>query len=377
MRRQTHARLSTLLLAASLATGDALAGSPFATAVIAFDPAPGQFVNHPAFSDPAAALGAPSGAGTATAGNTSVVSLGGFGGSIVLAFDQTVEDHPLNPLGLDAIVFGNAFWVNGPDRRWGEAGIIEISLDINSDGLANDPWYLIPGSHLPAPTPVTWQMWDSFTADPTYPPAFASWIPPGRSGVWESWGFSLPPVPFHSTPMTNPLAGAGEEAVYGYADTTPTLLLGDLDADNLVDDPLIDPAAFYTLPDDPFLLGVSPGSGGGDAFDIAWAIDAATGEAAGLPGFDFIRISTGVHHVVGVLGELSAEIDAVADVAPDPHGDHEGDGDIDLLDVAAMQRCFGAAAGQEGGCAPLEWEVDGDLTLEEVGRLIGRLTGPR
>src|SRR5690606_13760545 len=61
-------------------------------------------------------------------------------GRIVLKFDSPIEDDPLNPMGLDFIVFSNAFWVGGnPQRRFQEPGIVEIS----ANGI---DWYLIPGS---------------------------------------------------------------------------------------------------------------------------------------------------------------------------------------------------------------------------------------
>ncbi|MCP4248931.1 MAG: hypothetical protein GY778_17960, partial [bacterium] len=46
----------------------AWADDPFASQVIAYDPAPGQFVNVPEFDDPARALGPPQGGGTASPG---------------------------------------------------------------------------------------------------------------------------------------------------------------------------------------------------------------------------------------------------------------------------------------------------------------------
>lgn len=291
-------------------------GSPFASSVLEFRPAPGQFVNVADFNEPGKALGPPRGGGTSAADNTSVVSLGGFGGSITLGFDHTVEDDPFNPFGMDAIVFGNAFYLGGDsDRHWAECATIEISLDVNCNGQADDPWYLIPGSHIVDPDgQYAAQTWDDDTADDTHPPLLASWIPPGRSGVWTTEGYLLPPEVFGQVPVINPAGGGDAEGIFGYAEYSPTLVLGDLDADNVVDDPLIIPEEFYTVPDDPMTVGITPGSGGGDAFDIAWAIEPLTGLPAGLPGFDFIRITNGVNTIVGPLGELSPEIDAVADV---------------------------------------------------------------
>lgn len=300
-------------------TSTAPADNPFATTIIDFSPAPGQLVNVSFHNDPSRALGPPIGGGTNNPDNSKLVSLGGFGGTITLTFDHTVLDDSCNPLGLDAIVFGNAFWVGGDwNRHWAECGVIEISRDVNGNGLADDPWYLIPGLHI-TDSIAQWQTqtWDDDIEDLTYPPAQSSWIPPGCSGVWDTQGYRLPADVFDVAILENPNGpDATEEGILGYADFTPVLILGDLDADNVVDDPEMLPEDFYTVPDDPCEVGITPGSGGGDAFDIAWAIDPATGQPAGLDGFDFIRVTNGVNFVTELFGEISPEIGAVADVAP-------------------------------------------------------------
>lgn len=343
-----HVILTALL--SSFMGASALADD-FASRVVEFRPAPGQFALNPAFNDPARALGPPIGGGTLAADQSKLVSLGAFGGAITLAFDHEVLDEPANPLGLDAIVFGNSIWAGGnPNRRFAECAVIEISRDVNANGLADDPWYVIPGSHLaspPTPEQRHTQTWDDLIDDPTYPPASAAWIPPGRSGVWTSSGFRLPATPFATGVggvVVNPNGtNASIEGVWGYADTSPTLILGDTDANNAVDDTALTPEEFYTVPDDPRAVGIGPGfgtragrGGGGDAFDIAWAIDPATGAPAGLGGFHFIRISTGVLRIEQLLGETSAEIGGVADVRPLPPAnpaDFNADGVVNSQDL--------------------------------------------
>ena len=179
--------------------------------------------------------------------------------------------------------------------------------------------------------------------------------------------------------MRHPFGGTGGEGVWGYADYTPTMLLGDLDAENIVDDPDITPEAFYTIPDDPRRVSITPGAGGGDAFDIAWAIDPESGEPAGLPGFDFIRITTAVYvdlTEITPLGETSSEIDAVADAAPDPFGDVDDDGDIDLVDVAEFLECFAVADVVDSGCERADRQSDGSVDLLDAAAFVGRITGP-
>ncbi|MCA9298874.1 MAG: hypothetical protein KDA28_07400 [Phycisphaerales bacterium] len=296
------------------------AADDFASTVIDYRPAPGYFANQCEFLKPEAALGPPDGGGTIAPSFDDIVYLGGFGGSITLGFADTVLDAPLNPFGLDAIVFGNAFWIeNLPDSRFGEAGVIEISRDLNGNGLADDPWYVIPGSAIPnALQAYRVQCWDDDFFDDTCPPlGFVS-------GYWFNCSCEAHPqctgvysTAAYETTLTPPLfcEGAPYECVVGYADCTPVMVRGDLDGDNTMDVDL-DASIFYTRPDDPFLQGITPGSGGGDAFDIAWAVNPATGLPANLGGFDFIRISTSVDVLRPGLGEVSTEVSAVADVRP-------------------------------------------------------------
>ncbi len=358
----------------------AFGDTPFAAEVIEFAPAPGQFVNNPYFNDATVALGPPSGSGTYAPDNTSIVSLGGFGGYITLQFDHIVEDDLLNPFGMDAIVFGNSFWVDSQaQRHWAECATIEIALDANGNGWIDEDegWYLIPGSHITDPaTQYATRTWDD-DPDTEIPPELLSWIPPGYSGTWITSAYELPPDPFAQAVIENPSPDEGVEGIYGYAEYTPTLVLGDLDVDNQVDDPLITPEEFYTVPDDPLTVRITPGSGGGDAFDIAWAIDPETGLPAELPGFDFIRLTNAVDALVGPFGEKSPEIDAVADVAPDTFGDCDGDGDIDLADALFLQNCYEQLVARSDPCAFVDRDVDGFIGASDAAAFMSRLTGPR
>ncbi len=358
------------------------ADEPFASAMIDYSPAPGQFVNDDNFNDPSVALGPPAAGGFDVPGVSSLVTLGGFGGSITLAFTATVEDHPLNPFGMDAVVFGNAFFLgSNPDVHWAECATIEISLDANGNGLPDgppeEPWQLIPGSHIGDPAgQFTVVTWDDDIADDTYPPEDASWIPPGYSGTWTTQAHALPVDLFGPPAVTNPSEDSEVEGIFGYAEYSPTLKLGDLDGDNVVDDPDVAPEDFYTVADDPLTVGITPGSGGGDAFDIAWAIDPTTGTPARLTGFDFIRLTSAVNAVSELFGEKSPEIDAVADVSPDPFGDFDEDGDIDLLDAAGLQTCFSPEGALNPGCGSFDRNGDDVVDLTDAAICLGRMTGP-
>ncbi|MEO0632100.1 MAG: hypothetical protein AAFY46_15460, partial [Planctomycetota bacterium] len=183
-------------------TARAASAQPFATEVVEYSPAPGQFVTNPDFNDPTRALGPPVGGGPLAPNNTSLVSLGGVGGFITLKMPRTVIDDPRNRLGLDAIVFGNTFYVAGdPTRRFAEPGLIEIALDANNNGFADDPFFPIAGSD----------------------------------------GTTIPFPPNLNGPILEPPPGfpADTDFIFGYADATPVSELPDT----------ADPADFYTIPD--------------------------------------------------------------------------------------------------------------------------------
>lgn len=353
--------------------GKACAQTAFATRIVEYVPAPGQFVRVGQFSDPSRALGPPVGGGVDGADNSNVVTLGGFGGFITLGFERVILDDARNPMGLDFIVFGNAFWAGGnAGRRWGEPGVVEVCRDVNGNGEADDAWYVIRGSHVKDAAASWWvQEWDDDVGDATRPPMFASWIPEGRSGVWTSEGMRLRGEVFENASgvVENPNGdGAEHEGVWGYADMSPVLVLGDLDGDGVVDDEELDAEEFYTRPDDPLTVGVTPGSGGGDAFDIAWAVDPVTGEPAGLDGVDFIRIRSGVMHVRPLLGEVSTEVGGAAMVVARLATDWDGNGVVTAADVGAFLTDY--FADLMNGTSAADFDGNGVVNPADVGAFL-------
>ena len=99
--------LSVGVLFAMLSNAAAVAEDPWADRVIAVNT-----VNaNSGFNTPEKALGAPIGGGTSAPNNGSLHSIGAPatapGSFITLGFDTPVTDDPLNPMGLDFIVYGN------------------------------------------------------------------------------------------------------------------------------------------------------------------------------------------------------------------------------------------------------------------------------
>ncbi len=249
---------------------------PWADTIVSYNGIDSQ----PGFTDPTKALGAPAGGGVLAPNNAKAYCIGHPGAApgsyITLKFNTPVLNDPNNPMGLDFVVHGNAFWVGGvPTRRWAEAALIEISEDVNGNGLADDPWYVIPGSRNLRATVL--------------PAGIANPSPPLAGNVLDQ--------------NTD-----GTEFDWGYSDMSPSIQEY---RDN------------YLRPDDPLKVGLTPYSGGGDAFDISWAVN-PDGTPANLAKFDFIRISAFVNGSVAGFGTVAPEVSAVVDIDPLTDSDNDG-----------------------------------------------------
>ena len=67
--------------------------------IIEFLPAPGQFTNEASFRDASCLIGTGSGTGTSSVPQTDgLVSLGGFGGYVIVGFDQPIYNDPQHPM---------------------------------------------------------------------------------------------------------------------------------------------------------------------------------------------------------------------------------------------------------------------------------------
>ncbi len=224
----------------------------FATQVFAFNSING----NPGYGDPTKALGFPPALATPAVPDNSKAFSFGWGGSITLGFAKPVINQkvgsPGNPAGVDLIVFGNAFYVGGNiNAAWIEPGVVDVGVDVNGDGVpdAGDQWYRL-----------------------------------------------APESPVAGLPLANSFFGnvpAG--TVVGYADVTPITNLGN---------PLI--------PDDPHVLGINPGSAGGDGFNLDSAVDLVKGRPVQIRVAHFVRISHAGNASLGILGVSSTEVSAVA-----------------------------------------------------------------
>ncbi len=265
----------------------------FADLVLSFNPGLGGGGN------PSDILGVPFGGGTSNPTSRSLLALGdrdnpasATPATVDVQFNSSILDDARNLHGLDFIVFSNSFWIGGnAQNRFTEPALIEVSQDLNHNGMADDPWFLMVPNILPA-----------------------------NLGP-------LNPVQYYSMTLRN------------YAENSPTLLLGDTNGDNIIDNPNMKPQDFYTVPDRLSLLGdpqsylVDNYSGGGDASDLR---DAVVQTSPGVPFVDpsgrmryvylkqadFIRlrdVRKNDIHPAGA-GIVTAEIDALADAKDNLRG---------------------------------------------------------
>ncbi|MDT3401852.1 cell surface protein [Mucilaginibacter terrae] len=247
--------------------------SAYVTQLFSYNPAPGQFINDP--------IGTADGAKTILNGKTGLVTLGAYGGNIVLGFDHTVVNQDGKE---DLIVYGNAG--NGT----AEPGVVWVMQDTNGNGQPDDTWFELTGSAQNQPGytraySVTYTRPNPATADVPWTDS------KGNSGVvktniyhkqayYPTWitansytvtGTLLPSTNINTT---NPSFITSNSFAFGYADNTLN----------------------------------------GDKLDIANAID-DKGNKVALKGIDFVKIQTGIQFNLGWLGELSTEVKGVADIS--------------------------------------------------------------
>ena len=277
------------------------APSAYANKVLAYCPAPGQFMNtsttayEKGFSaedvrrkaeeklkDPYLCL----------------LSLGGFGGSIVVEFDHTV---PNISGAYDFKIYGNASYdsfgtLTGALGGSSEPGIVLVSKDVNGNGLADDEWYELKGSeydskhtikdyaityHRPA-SPLSSVKWtdnqgntgyvyrnETHTKNDYYP----AWI---EEDEMTFYGSRLKDNAVNEPRPGMPEHWVGYCYAYGYADNHPNDEKGAL-------------------------------------FKIDWAVD-KEGRSVKLDGIDFVKIYTAVNQYCGWMGEISTEVQAVEDL---------------------------------------------------------------
>lgn len=272
--------------------------SVYASKVCDYTPAPGQFINDAAtklngIRTPEAACAW----ALERLGSRKFVSLGGFGGYIVVTFDHSI----VNMGGDDFAIYCNAL------SGGSEPGIVYVAVDDNGNGIPDDTWYELRGSDSDSeytlhdysvtyirPTgsgeAVLWRDSEGQQGSIDYLAAYHSqatyypeWI---DAAQYTLSGTRLKAFNYDrsgdGTYWINPDYG------WGYADNYGSDIF-DISSDSAV-----------TLR--------------GNTFRISNAMN-ADGSAANLKYIDFIKVQTAVNAKSGWLGELSTEVCGFEDLS--------------------------------------------------------------
>jgi hypothetical protein len=188
--------------------------------------------------------------------------------------------------------------------------------DDNSNGFPDDTWYLLAGSDYyfstsDAAYEITYSFAEAGEDVPWSDKLGATgfiWQNDYHTQAYYPLADSFPAIPQDEYVLSGLKVEARQNSQdeayltmnpypFGFADNNPRVL-----------------SVSHLIPDNPYTTNLE--GGGGDAFDISWAVN-QNRQAVALDGIDFIRIQTAVNASAGWLGELSAEILGVVDVAPD------------------------------------------------------------
>ena len=268
------------------------ASSPRVAKVHSFLPAPGQYVNenytaHTMEEACAYALN--------RLGNGDYVSLGGFGGAIVVGFDHSIANDGDYNFAVKNSIYSN----------YSEPGIVWVMQDENGDGLPNDTWYELKGAEYGLDCTV--QDYAVTYYRPDAPASKVQWTDnrggSGKIDYLAAYHRQDYYYPLWVQEDSYTLRGTRLEARnYDQSGTGTYWINPDYDwgyADNFSPVDMIPERA----------TGLTAGC---NHFRIS---DAVTydGKPANLQYIDFVKVQTGLNAKSGWLGELSTEVMDVID----------------------------------------------------------------
>lgn len=282
--------------------------SPYISSVKEFCPAPGQFVNNlPAYEDGDDAEDMRKKAEESISGiNDVMISLGGFGGYVTFSFDHTVVNIPGE---YDFKIYGNAFFAADAKRPGGssEPGIVEVSLDVNGNGIPDDPWYELAGSEYYKP-----ETRHGYTVTYERTPEGHTAIPIPQSPIKDSayihWTDNLGADGYIQKNSYH-----SQDYYPRWIDSNTMTFQGTCVANNAIDESGIGRYYVQYCYDWGYVDNYPNNVDHKSCFNIDWAVD-SLGNHVQLPGADFIRVYTGINQVCGWLGETSTELSKAEDL---------------------------------------------------------------
>ena len=395
-------RYLLLVSAAMLMALSTLANHPWLSRIYEYRPAPGQFIN----TMPVARLGEPVDSILArcraaicgridtttqtfhgqvitrvdTVWAEGMVSLGGYGGYVVVGFDHPV----VNMHTWDFEIWGNAFYSDQTSSGGScEPGIVMVGVDCDGDGVPSDgdKWYELAGSEYNHPktqhdyqityyrpdegkprTPsqtdpslvdTTYIRWSSNDVNPDSVSGYMSRNSFHQQPYWPLWLQDEETLTFDGAKLRCNAVNMGGNGNTAY------FVLNYFDwgyVDNLPNNPAKCPEENSVY---------NPG------FKIDWAVD-EQGKPANLTHIDFIKVYNALNQYCGWLGETSTEVAGGIDYHPDAvvpavlPGDVNVDGEVNISDVNALiDQIF---SGIHSTLADVNH--DGEVNISDVNALI-------
>ena len=210
------------------------------------------------------------------------VSLGAFGGSIVVVFDHSIANND----DYDFAIKGNSF--DGSS----EPGVVWVMQDENGNGLADDTWYELKGSETGLDT--TYQEYEVTYYRPTSSGMPVGWTDNrGGSGTVDYLSS------FHNQPSYYPTWITADS--YTLRGTRLEARNYDKSGNGSM---WVQPAYNWGYADNASTKDCEDAV---NSFDIANAID-AMGQSVELDYIDFVKVQSAVQAKSGWLGELSTEV---------------------------------------------------------------------
>ncbi|MDE6822743.1 MAG: YncE family protein [Bacteroides acidifaciens] len=262
----------------------------FANKVWEYKPAPGQFINTStsAYKDGYTYEDVLKEA-TRRIQQKSIISLGGFGGYIVLGFPQSIPNIKGE---YDFKVKGNAYYnlKTGTGKLGGSAepGIVFVSKDVNGNGMPDDEWYELKGSEYGKATETRGYEITYHRPNPANLKVFWKDNQGNEGYIFRN--------SFHNQESYYPLWIESDEITFQ----------GTRLKDNAV-------------PENGLWVGYCypwgyadnhPNSKEGSNFKIDWAVD-SSGSPVDLDQIDFVKIMTAVNQNAGQMGEISTEVTTI------------------------------------------------------------------
>lgn len=270
--------------------------SAYSNKVYEYLPAPGQFINETntgGFTGNETTNEAAIRYAMERIENKKYVSLGAFGGYIIVGFDHSIP----NKGGYDFAIQGNAFDSSN------EPGIVWVMQDINGNGLPDDEWYELKGSETGKSSTI--QDYEVTYFKPASKGAHTHWIDNAGNSGWVDFNA------YHTQDFYYPL----------WVDKDSYTLIGT----RLLPRNSQSPSTGYWS-NNPFDWGYADNWGsdvlGGDSYDGSGQMNGfkisnaiyRDGTPANLKYIDFIKVQCGVQAKSGILGEISTEVFSFQDL---------------------------------------------------------------